>query len=258
MSGGPDAVRDGTLVVLKMGETFPDLRRRRGDFDGWVRAALPAEVAARVQVVEPADDRWPEPAGVARLVISGSHAMVTEASPAHRRAFRWLERTLASGVPTFGICYGHQMIGHVLGGEVGPLPGGAEIGAVDVAWTADAAADPLVGDLPSPTRAAVTHYQSIRRLPAGAVVLAASAREPHQAVRFAAGVWGVQFHPEFTGDVLAAYVERQAEVVARQGRDAAAVAAEAATWTERTGLLERFATRSGIVPPPAAVTGTAG
>jgi GMP synthase (glutamine-hydrolysing) len=69
------------------------------------------------------------------------------------------------------------------------------------------------------------HRQTIRRLPDGAVPLARSAGDPVQAFR-AGSAWGVQFHPEFTDDVMRAYVRDQAAAVREEGRDPEAILAE--------------------------------
>ena len=62
------------------------------------------------------------------------------------------------GIPTLGICYGHQLLAHALGGEVGDNPNGREFGTVTVELTAEAADDPLLGGLPrEPAGAGVPH-----------------------------------------------------------------------------------------------------
>lgn len=48
-------------------------------------------------------------------------------------------------------------------------------------------------------------------LPPGAVCLARNTHDPHHAFRFGACAWGVQFHPEYTVQVMKAYI--RAEVV---------------------------------------------
>jgi GMP synthase (glutamine-hydrolysing) len=132
------------------------------------------------------------------------------------------------------------MLGHVLGGQVGPLPGGPEIGVADVTFDADS--DPLFEKCAPRQRVAVIHWQTILRLPAGARVLGRSEREPHQAVRFAHNVWGVQFHPEFSRAVMVDYVEACRDELVKLDQDRDAVAADTARWAEdQTGVIARFA-----------------
>jgi GMP synthase (glutamine-hydrolysing) len=227
------------LAILRMGTPAPAFRRRFGDFADWIRARLPAGLAATTRVVDPDWGRLPAPAAFRGVIITGSHSMVATATAGERKAFRWIERVLAAEIPVLGLCYGHQMLGHVLGGEVGPRPGGPEIGVVPVTFAAGG--DPLFGPCGRRQRVAVIHWQGIRRLPAGAAGLGRSAREPHHAVRFAPRVWGVQFHPEFGAAALAAYVRAHAAVLRGQGRDPAAAWRAARRWREASGVIARFA-----------------
>jgi GMP synthase (glutamine-hydrolysing) len=236
----PDTLR--RISILKMGFAEPELRAKYGDYVDMVRSKLPESRRAAVRVIEPAaDEKLPEPKSIDALIITGSSSMVTDPTPADLGAFRWLERVLGAERPVLGLCYGHQMLGHVLGGRVGPLPGGPEIGVAEV--TLDAVDDPLFSACAPRQRVAVIHWQSILNLPSGAHVLGRGEREPHQAVRFAHNVWGVQFHPEFSRAVMVDYVENCADELAQLGQDPRAAAAEMARWTEdQTDVLARFAT----------------
>jgi GMP synthase (glutamine-hydrolysing) len=143
--------------------------------------------------------------------------------------------------PVLGICYGHQLLAHALGGEVAHHPQGVEIGTVRVQRHAAAHADALLGHLPDDFAAQATHWQSVRRLPPGAVLLAGNAFEPHHAFRVGPSAWGVQFHPEFSADALRAYVEGMGPVLARAGRDAAQISAGLMDTPHAASVLPRFA-----------------
>jgi GMP synthase (glutamine-hydrolysing) len=230
-----------TVSILKMGFAEPELLAKYGDYVDMVRRKLPASDQATARVIDPAaGSALPEPQSIDRLIITGSSSMVTDPSPTDLTAFRWLERVLAAERPVLGLCYGHQMLGHILGGQVGPLPDGPEIGVADV--TLDAAGDPLFSACAPQQRVAVIHWQTILRLPAGARVLGSGKRDPHQAVRFAKNVWGVQFHPEFSRAVMMDYVDACTEEFTQRGQDPSAVAAEMAAWSEdQTHVIARFA-----------------
>ncbi len=53
------------------------------------------------------------------LVLLGSGASVNEALPWQDELSEWLLPRLRAGVPTLGLCYGHQLLAKVLGGAVG-------------------------------------------------------------------------------------------------------------------------------------------
>ncbi len=230
-----------TVSILKMGFAEPELLAKYGDYVDMVRRKLPPDRQASAQIIDPsAGVALPDPQRIERLIITGSSSMVTEPSPTDLQAFRWLERVLGANKPVLGLCYGHQMLAHVLGGKVGPLPGGPEIGVTDITLTAGD--DPLFSACAPRQQVAVIHWQTVLELPAGAHVLGFGIRDPHHAVRFAPKVWGVQFHPEFTRDVMVDYVEACAEEIDETGQDSKVVAAEMSAWDEdQTGIITRFA-----------------
>jgi GMP synthase (glutamine-hydrolysing) len=106
------------------------------------------------------------------------------------------------GLPTLGICLGHQLIASALGGHVGRNPRGQQVGLLDVGWTAAAAADDLLGPLASPRRAVQWNDDIVTALPDDATLLAETAYGEVQAARYAPAMWGVQLHPEVDAAVL--------------------------------------------------------
>jgi GMP synthase (glutamine-hydrolysing) len=208
-----------SVVILKTGSTFPDLARRYGDFEHWVAAglALPTD---RARVVDPhRGDRLPEPLSIGAVVLTGSHDMVTESPQGIEITSNWLRNLVERHVPVLGICYGHQLLAHALGGKIGYHPGGLDVGTVTVRCLPDGVHDPLFGTMPPSFPAYVSHAQSVHELPPGAVRLAESDFEPNQAFRVAGCAWGVQFHPEFSEPAIRYYIAKQRERLTGQGLD---------------------------------------
>ncbi len=99
------------------------------------------------------------------------------------------------GVPVLGICYGLQLMVHLLGGLVEQAEH-REYGRAVLKVERD---DPLFADLPGGAEQVVwmSHGDRVLRLPPGFAVLAASANSPYAALRHVdRPFWGVQFHPE--------------------------------------------------------------
>jgi GMP synthase (glutamine-hydrolysing) len=140
-----------------------------------------------------------------------------------------------------GICYGHQLLAHALGGEVGRNPRGREIGTVVVRGLAPAQRDPLLGVWGAAEPAHVTHLECVLALPDGARRLAESDLDPVQA--FAAGerAWGVQFHPEFDADIARAYLAARGDAARAEGLDPDALLAGVRDTPGGPRLLRRFA-----------------
>lgn len=59
-----------------------------------------------------------ERAGIAGIVVLGSGTSVYDSRPWQRPLEEWILPLMEKGVPTLGLCYGHQMIAHLFGGEV--------------------------------------------------------------------------------------------------------------------------------------------
>jgi GMP synthase (glutamine-hydrolysing) len=183
----------------------------------------------------------PEPETVPGVIITGSSAMVTDRELWSENTARWLARAVALDKPVLGICYGHQLLAHALGGEVRHNPRGREIGTVDVKLNSNAKADPLFGRFSELLHLPVSHLQSVVRLPPRASVLATTALDPHQVIRYGALAWGVQFHPEFDANIVRAYIDAARDDMAREGLDHEAIWHSATDTADGTFVLRRFA-----------------
>jgi len=122
------------------------------------------------------------------IVLSGGPDSVHQ-----RGAPRCDPRVFDLGVPMVGICYGMQLMSHLLGGEVkrsgrreygqavfSPRPGGT-----------------LFRGLPPRSRVWMSHGDDIRRAPKGFVVVGESDTNPIAAIEDAGRrLYGMMFHPE--------------------------------------------------------------
>lgn len=159
---------------------------------------------------------------------------------------RLAEAALLADHPVLFTCYGIGVLTRVLGGRVGTRHG-EDAAAVEVTLTDAGAADPLVGALPRRFDALVGHKEATERLPAEAVLLAASAGCPVQIYRAGGHVYATQFHPE----VSAADFVARAQVYRHHGYFPASELREvserlaAASVTEPQRLLRRFVELAG-------------
>mmetsp|Transcript_57528 Transcript_57528/g.130349 ORF Transcript_57528/g.130349 Transcript_57528/m.130349 type:complete len:306 (-) Transcript_57528:137-1054(-) len=152
------------------------------------------------------------------FVIPGSEANVTDDRPWIEPLCAVLRHAHAHNKALFGICFGHQIIAHALGGLVGPQPPFNftvdELEEVDSAAAAALGlpATPTAGGLtPGPDETAAVplklykaHGFQVLRPPRGAVVVWRSRRTPVEAFHIGATVLGFQGHPEFTRGVMLA------------------------------------------------------
>src|SRR5829696_4479882 len=113
-----------------------------------------------------------------------------------------LREAARDAVPTLGVCLGHQLAAVALGGTVGRSRRGRQIGVLEVGWTGEAASDPLLANLATFRRAIQWNEDLVLEPSPGAVLLAATELGEIQAMRFAPTVWGVQWHPEATLEMI--------------------------------------------------------
>jgi GMP synthase (glutamine-hydrolysing) len=215
------------------------MRRHRG-FPHWIRVA--AGLAADDAVVVDVEAGAPLPAidGFAGAIVTGSAAMVTDRLDWSERSAHWLRDAAHAGLPLLGICYGHQLLAHALGGEVGDNPAGREMGTVELELQPDAAGDPVFAGLPARFPAQATHLQSVLRAPEGASLLASSALDACHAFRWGQSAWGVQFHPEFSTTHMHGYLHARRDALVREGLDPARVAAGITAAPHARRVLRRF------------------
>lgn len=197
-----------TLCIIKTGNTLPYIQERHGDFEDWIAQGLSGQGLAIKHWDPRRETDWPALNDLAGVVITGSPSMVTDRAEWSERSAAWLKTLVEREVPVLGICYGHQLLAHALGGQVGPHPAGMEIGTVEVQSLPGAKNDPLFAPLPHTFTAQVVHEQTVVRLPADAVALAHNGHEPHHAFRVGPCAWGVQFHPEFTAEIMRDYLSQ--------------------------------------------------
>lgn len=230
------------LIIVKTGSTFTAIRQQHGDFEHWIAEAVAhaaPQLPLRVLDVT-GEPELPALDKIAGIIITGSNAMVSERAAWSQRLVPWLQLLHRAGKPMLGICFGHQLLAHALGGRVDYHPQGIEIGSHTIELNEQAQSDPLFKSLPASFPAQLVHRQSALALPPQAVVLASSAHEAHQAFRLQ-NTWGVQFHPEFSSAAMAAYVHCMQQDLQADNIDCQRLLEKIEETPASASLLARFA-----------------
>ena len=228
------------VLLLKVGRTFPEIARERGDYDRWFQQGL-GLADAELEVAHVCDGAsLPARYDYDAVVVTGSWAMVTDREPWSERTAVYLRESVERGLPVLGVCYGHQLLAHAYGGLVGYNPRGRHAGTAEVALTEAAAHDALFAGFESPLILQVSHAQAVIELPAEARLLATCAGDPHHAFRIGERAWGLQFHPEFDAAISRAYIAQRSATIAAEGLDPEALIGGVRDTGHGIALLRRF------------------
>lgn len=229
-----------TLGILVTGEPVPNVRAERGPFARMIRETLGQAWSGTVTILDAEKGERPLAGKIDALVVTGSPASVTSRASWIVDTEAALAAFVRSGAPTFGICFGHQLLVQALGGSVTKNPRGREIGTVHFEVVES---DPLIGAAPRRLRVNSSHVDAAERLPPDARLLGRTGLDPFAAARFGERAWGVQFHPEFDGEIVRGYIDARREVITSEGIDPDALPAE--DTPESAALLQRFAELAG-------------
>ncbi|HET6694811.1 MAG TPA: type 1 glutamine amidotransferase [Pedococcus sp.] len=178
---------------------------------GWFGDAL-QESGCRLTVATPYDGSGlPALDGFAGLLVLGGavDSWDDEAAPGLPATRDLVRRAERDRLPVLGICLGHQIAAHALGGASGRNPAGRTISIEPVSWLPAAGDDPLVADCRTAGRAVHWNRDVVLTLPDGATTLACSADGAVQAGRLGECVWGIQSHPEVDAAIVAEWMDEE-------------------------------------------------
>jgi GMP synthase-like glutamine amidotransferase len=202
------------LGLLQCDHTADTVRHIAGDYDGMFARWLPAEWRVYDLTLGQAPENLDE---CDAYVATGSKASVYDDEP-WIHAFAELTRRIhAANKPFLGVCFGHQMMGHALGGRVAKSPNGWGIGVHSFALeTAEPWMDPPAARI----NVLMSCQDQVLELPPGAHVLGGNAHCPVGLFRVG-NMLGIQGHPEFTPAYAEALLRLRRERIGAEKVDAA-------------------------------------
>jgi GMP synthase (glutamine-hydrolysing) len=124
-------------------------------------------------------------------LVTGSRASVYWEEPWIADLTAWVDDAIDHGLPFLGVCFGHQLLAHALGGSVRPMDD-YEIGYRTVEHDG---ANPLLSGVDDAFTVFTTHSDHVAELPPGATQFAENDYGVH-GFQYE-DVFAVQFHPEY-------------------------------------------------------------
>jgi len=170
----------------------------------------------------------PDPAGASLMVVLGGPISATDEAlyPTLAPLLAMIEKRIAAGLPTLGICLGAQLIARALGARVYPAA------RVELGWTpltlTDAGRASALRHLDGAHTSMLHWHGDTFDLPANATRLASTPACENQAFAWGDYVLGLQCHPEIRTDRFEPWLIGNASELASQRIDARRLRADTA------------------------------
>jgi GMP synthase-like glutamine amidotransferase len=196
------------LTIIQTGEVSEALRPKFGRYPPmFARMFETAGHAFDYDIVATYDGApFPDPAKLDGILITGSAAGVYDSHLSWMEPLRaFIRSAYAQKTPMLGICFGHQIMAHALGGDVRKSEKGWGLGRH--VYSVKQRPKFLGGDLPE-FAIACSHQDQVITPPAEADVFLSSAFTPNAGLAYGNGAAiSLQPHPEFDDDYTLALAE---------------------------------------------------
>ena len=151
------------------------------------------------------------------VITTGGPQAANDDRPWAEPEMKFLQAAHEAELPIVGICLGNQVLAKALGGEVGPIKGGIELGWHEVSLT-DAGRDDIIhAGLAWESMQFHWHREQVTKPPPGARVLAKSKRCNVQAWALGLRTYAFQYHPEVYPETIDIWAEDEPEALEEAG-----------------------------------------
>jgi len=192
------------VLIIDCGPSLSDVSKHYGVAPEWIMESL-KDTGCNFTWVKPYNGDSIKPYDSDAWIITGSPCSVYEGTDWMLDIEENLRSLQFSPKPVLGICFGHQLIAKSFGGMVELNPKGWELGAYPVQFTEAGKKAQLFSGMEDAAIVYESHQDSVTILPENAVELANN-NKGNQAFKIHNNLYGVQFHPEFSLEVIKMYV----------------------------------------------------
>ncbi len=208
-------IRELNIGLLLCDDVPVDGRERFGDYTGMFSRGINAvDSAIRLTPYNAYQGELPaNPDDHDGYLISGSAASVFEDKDWIRALMAFVRQCRDAGVRMVGICFGHQLIAHALGGETIRSPKGWGFGIHSASLTDN----PNWMDADDPDfKLVVIHQDQVVKLPPGFTAIASNDFCPNSVITDNNLMLGIQGHPEFSKEYCAYRADFRRELIGEE------------------------------------------
>ncbi len=194
------------IGILRAGRVNPKITKRFGEYPRMAETLIQPEgdefsfqYWSVIEGIIPDD-----PATCDGWLITGSRHGVYDKLPWIGATQAFIRSAMDRGVPVLGICFGHQLLAHAMGGRVEKSNRGWGIGVqvYDVVKR-----PPWMSGSPDRIAFQSIHQDQVVEPPVGALRVATSEFCPSAMLAYGSNGFSIQAHPEFTPEFSTALLE---------------------------------------------------
>ena len=193
------------ISIITNGPGISEVKSLYGQASDWIQNVLRSYDDLEVNVVKGYEMDHLDPNDDSAWIITGSAHSVYD-------NFLWidylkekLKEVQKTRIPVLGICFGHQLIADTFGGKVELNKKGWEIGSCRVNLFKESEECSLFSSFSESIDVYQSHQDIVIEIPKDAILLAENDMGIQSFV-YDEMFYGVQFHPEFTKDVMEKYL----------------------------------------------------
>ena len=194
------------ISIITNGPGIAEVKSLYGQASDWIENILNSYTHLEVNVVKGYEMEELDPAKDDSWIITGSAHSVYDDFPWIDYLRERLREMKQAQKPVLGICFGHQLIADTFGGRVELNKKGWEVGSCYVNLTEDSKDCSLFSSFNDSMHVYQSHQDIVVELPKEAILLAKNDMGIQSFV-YDDLFYGVQFHPEFTKDVMEKYLK---------------------------------------------------
>ena len=192
------------IIILDCGPSLEDVSREFGQSPEWIISVLENTGCEFDWIKSYRGETMNSSSGDA-WIITGSPQSVYDEEDWMLQLEENIRGAFECKKPVLGICFGHQLIAKSFGGRVEINPNGWELGSYSIKLTAHGKKSSLFNNMEEEVIVYESHQDSVTVIPDGAVELAYN-QKCIQAFQLHDTLYSVQFHPEFSWDIMKKYV----------------------------------------------------
>lgn len=199
MPSSPSALKDIRLLLIQA-RTNPDMiEQEQLCFAERCRVNV-GQLISRNVAATPVSTDWLDKVDAVLIGGAGEYSAKDD-HPWTADLHALIKEAVDRDIPTFGSCWGHQVIARAFDGTVINDPDRAELGSGEVELTNAGMEDPIFRTFPRRFRVNMGHHDRVVTLPPNAVELAYNESQRNQAFRLRdKPVYGTQFHSELDAE----------------------------------------------------------